>query len=63
MILTGRAGLVALLCALPVVLSHWPATTFAVLVVLLAALVVLDVALAASPRALRIGRDGETSVR
>ena len=30
-ILTGRAGLVALLCVLPIAFSPWPATAFAVL--------------------------------
>ena len=63
MILTGRTGLVALLCVLPVALSPWPADTFVVLLLGLAALVTLDVALSASPRALRFGRDGDTSAR
>src|SRR5262249_56614572 len=30
-ILTGRAGLIALICVLPITVSPWPATTFAVL--------------------------------
>lgn len=63
MVLTGRAGLIALLCALPVVLSPSPALTFAVLAVLLAAAVMLDVALAGSPRSLRLSRGGPTSAR
>src|SRR5690606_9266075 len=45
-VLTGRAGLIALLCALPVVLSPYPAATFAVLAALLAVAVLADVALA-----------------
>ncbi|MDA2889861.1 DUF58 domain-containing protein [Mycolicibacterium sp. BiH015] len=63
MVLTGRAGLIALLCALPVVLSPSPASTFAVLAVLLAAAVILDVALAGSPRSLRLTRGGPVSAR
>lgn len=63
MVLTGRAGLIALLCALPVALSPSPAITFAVLAVLLAAAVILDVALAGSPRSLRLTRGGPTSAR
>ncbi|MCZ0728785.1 DUF58 domain-containing protein [Mycolicibacterium iranicum] len=63
MVLTGRAGLIALLCALPVALSPSPALTFAVLAVLLAAAVILDVALAGSPRSLRLTRGGPTSAR
>ncbi|UJL30575.1 DUF58 domain-containing protein [Mycolicibacterium sp. jd] len=63
MVLTGRAGLIALLCALPVVLSPYPATTFAVLAALLAVAVLVDVALAGSPRALELVRGGPTSAR
>lgn len=63
MVLTGRTGLVALLCALPIALSPWPATAFVVLLALLGAAVVADVALAASPRALAFTRDGETAAR
>lgn len=63
MVLTGRTGLIALVCALPVVLSPYPAATFGVLAALLAAAVVVDVALAGSPRALRLTRGGSTSAR
>lgn len=63
MVLTGRAGLIALLCALPVVLSPYPAATFAVLAALLAVAVLADVALAGSPRALELTRGGPTSAR
>ncbi|QZT63152.1 DUF58 domain-containing protein [Mycolicibacterium austroafricanum] len=63
MVLTGRAGLIALLCALPVVLLPYPAATFAVLAALLAVAVLVDVALAGSPRALELTRGGPTSAR
>lgn len=63
MVLTGRAGLIALLCALPVVLSPSPAATFAVLAALLVAAAALDVSLAGSPRSLRLIRSGATSAR
>ncbi|OAN42511.1 DUF58 domain-containing protein [Mycolicibacterium iranicum] len=63
MVLTGRAGLIALLCALPVVLSPSPALVFAVLGVLLAVAVILDVALAGSPRSLQLTRSGPASAR
>ncbi len=63
MVLTGRAGLVALVCVLPIALAPWPATAFAVALLVLLAAVVVDVALAGNPRALRIRRAGETSAR
>ncbi|NDJ89755.1 DUF58 domain-containing protein [Mycolicibacter kumamotonensis] len=63
MILTGRTALAALLCALPVALAPWPATAFAVLLAGLGVALVLDVALAGDPAALRITRSGETAVR
>ena len=63
MVLTGRTGLLALLCLLPITLSAWPATAFEVLLIVVLALVALDVGLAASPRALRFSRDGDTSAR
>jgi uncharacterized protein (DUF58 family) len=62
-VLTGRTGLVALLCVLPIAPSPWPATAFVVLLTILLALVAADVALAASTRALRFSRDGDTSAR
>ncbi|MCX2933139.1 DUF58 domain-containing protein [Mycobacterium sp. CVI_P3] len=63
MVLTGRAGLIALLGVLPIALSPWPATTFvAVLLVLLAAIGV-DVAFAGHPGALRLTRAGDASAR
>lgn len=63
MILTGRTGLLALLFVLPVALSPSPADVFVVLLVALVALLSLDVALAASPRALQFSRGGDTSAR
>ena len=63
MVLTGRTGLIALIGALPVVLSPWPAATFVVVAVLLAGAVALDVVLAASPRAVELSRSGERTAR
>jgi uncharacterized protein (DUF58 family) len=62
-ILTGRTGLVALICVLPIVLSPWPATAFGVLLALLATAVTADIALAASTRHLAFVRNGETAAR
>jgi uncharacterized protein (DUF58 family) len=62
-ILTGRAGLVALICVLPIALSPWPATAFAVLLALLVAAVAVDIALAASTQQLRLSRAGDTAAR
>ncbi|OBB85293.1 hypothetical protein A5760_07675 [Mycobacterium colombiense] len=63
MVLTGRAGLVALICVLPIALSPWPATTFAALLIALAIAVVFDVALAASTTKLRYVRSPDRSAR
>ena len=63
MVLTGRTGLIALLCVLPIALSPWPATAFGVLLLVLTVLVLVDVGLAPSPRALRLERAGDTSAR
>ncbi|MGD1169520.1 DUF58 domain-containing protein [Mycobacterium seoulense] len=63
MVLTGRTGLVALICVLPVAVSPWPARTFAVLLVTLLGVVIMDVALAASPRGLRYVRSPDRSAR
>ncbi|ADU01380.1 DUF58 domain-containing protein [Mycolicibacterium gilvum] len=63
MILTGRAGLLALLCAVPVLSSPSPAVVFWTLAGLLTIAIVCDVALAGSPRALRLTRGGPTSAR
>ncbi|BCQ06916.1 hypothetical protein JMUB5695_00330 [Mycobacterium heckeshornense] len=63
MILTGRTGLAALVGVLPIMVSPWPATSFAVLLTALAVAVVIDAGLAASPQALRFDRFGSASVR
>ncbi|MDT5327027.1 MAG: hypothetical protein QOF25_4179, partial [Mycobacterium sp.] len=63
MTLTGRTGLIALICVLPIGLSPWPATAFIVLLALLLAVVAVDVALAAGTRKLRFSRVGDTAAR
>ena len=63
MILTGRAGLIALICVLPIAFSPWPAIAFVVLLAGLIAVVALDVALAASTRRLICTRSGDTAAR
>ena len=62
-VLTGRAGLVALICVLPIALSPWPATAFVVLLAASGRCVAVDVALAASTRRLRFSRLGDTAAR
>jgi uncharacterized protein (DUF58 family) len=62
-VLTGRAGLVALIFVLPIALSPWPATAFVVLLALLAIAVAVDVSLAGSTRALQFTRAGDTAAR
>jgi len=62
-ILTGRTGLLALICVLPIAVSPWPARAFVVSLLLLSILVVVDAALAASTRGLRYTRSPDTSVR
>ncbi|MGB0878296.1 MAG: DUF58 domain-containing protein [Mycobacterium sp.] len=63
MILTGRTGMIALLCALPIAFSVRPALTFVVLLSALAVAIFVDVLLAGSPRALTLARSGQTSAR
>ncbi|BBZ11650.1 DUF58 domain-containing protein [Mycobacterium branderi] len=63
MVLTGRTGLIALICVVPITLSPWPARSFVVLLVLLTAAVVIDVLCAASPRALHFTREPINSAR
>jgi uncharacterized protein (DUF58 family) len=62
-VLTGRVGLVALVCVLPISVSHWPAETFVILLGLLLLALVADVALAASTRRLRFTRLGDGAAR
>ena len=63
MILTGRTGLLALLCVLPIALSPRPATSFAVLLAVLAVGVLADFGLAANPSQLHYTRSPNGSVR
>ncbi|MCW2660397.1 MAG: rane protein [Mycobacterium sp.] len=63
MILTGRTGLLALICVLPIAVAPWPATAFVALLALVSALVVVDAALAASTRRLRYTRSPDCSTR
>ena len=63
MILTGRAGLIALICVLPLAISPWPAIAFVVLLAALVAVILVDVALAASTRGLNCSRLGENAAR
>ncbi|KOX22240.1 DUF58 domain-containing protein [Nocardiopsis sp. NRRL B-16309] len=64
MVVTGRAVLLALVAVAAVAISgDLGAVVTAVALGLLVALVVLDVLLAASPRALRLAREGDTSLR
>jgi uncharacterized protein (DUF58 family) len=62
-ILTGRTGLMALICVLPIALSPWPAASFGVLLLALAVGVIADVVFAASPSALHYTRMQNGSVR
>jgi uncharacterized protein (DUF58 family) len=62
-VLTGRTGLVAAICVLPVGVSPWPAVAFVVLLGLLLLAVAIDVALAASARRLRFSRLGDGAAR
>jgi uncharacterized protein (DUF58 family) len=61
--LTGRAGLIALICVLPIGLSPWPATAFALLLAFLLIAVGIDITLAANTRKLRFTRIGDTTAR
>lgn len=63
MILTGRAGLLALICVLPIALSPLPAGTFVILLAVLLAVLAVDIGLAASPSRLRYTRSPDRSAR
>ncbi|MDT5173449.1 MAG: hypothetical protein QOG37_700 [Mycobacterium sp.] len=63
MILTGRTGLLALICVLPIAVAPWPATAFGILLLVLTGLVAIDVGLAASTRRLRFSRSPDSSAR
>jgi uncharacterized protein (DUF58 family) len=62
-VLTGRTGLIALVCTLPIALSPRPATSFVVLLVALATVALADAGLAASPSQLRYTRAHNGLVR
>jgi uncharacterized protein (DUF58 family) len=62
-VLTGRTGLLALICVMPIALSSWPARAFIALLVLLVIAIAVDVAAAGSTRRLRFVRSGETAAR
>jgi uncharacterized protein (DUF58 family) len=62
-ILTGRAGLAALIFILPIALSPWPAKAFVALLVALAIVVAIDIGLAAGTRRLRYSRSPDSSAR
>jgi uncharacterized protein (DUF58 family) len=62
-VLTGRTGLLALICVLPIAFSPWPARAFVVLLVALTVVVAIDIALAASTSGLRYTRSPDNSVR
>ena len=63
MVLTGRVGLIALLCAVPITLSPRPALVFVLTLAALTIAVLADAVLAASPRRLELTRDGARSAR
>ncbi|MCV7225867.1 DUF58 domain-containing protein [Mycolicibacterium komossense] len=63
MVLTRRAGLVALVCILPIAVAPWPAIAFAALLTVLVVAIAADVALAASTKSLDLTRSGDTSAR
>lgn len=63
MVLTGRAAAIALIAVLPIAVSPWPAVVFAVVALVLAVAVGVDVALAGDPAALRCRRSGPSSAR
>jgi uncharacterized protein (DUF58 family) len=62
-VLTGRVGLVALVCVLPISVSPWPAETFVIMLGLVLLALAADVALAASTRRLRFTRLGDGAAR
>jgi uncharacterized protein (DUF58 family) len=62
-VLTGRAGLVALIGVVPILFAPSPAIAFLVVAVLLLLAVAADVSLAASPRKVVLERSGDTAAR
>jgi uncharacterized protein (DUF58 family) len=62
-ILTGRTALIALICALPIALSPWPAQAFVMLLAMVVIGVLVDIGMAASPSQLQYTRIPTGSVR
>jgi uncharacterized protein (DUF58 family) len=62
-VITGRTAAVALVLALPIAVSPWPAATFAAAAAFLALCVLMDAARAGAPGDLRFERSGATSAR
>jgi uncharacterized protein (DUF58 family) len=62
-ILTGRAGLLALLSVLPIAFAPAPGVVFIVLLAALVVVVTVDVALAANVRTLTLTRSGDATAR
>jgi uncharacterized protein (DUF58 family) len=62
-VLTGRAALAALLCVLPIAVAPAPGVAFVALSGALLLAIVVDTALAASPRRLEVARSGDTAAR
>jgi uncharacterized protein (DUF58 family) len=62
-VLTGRAGLIALICVFPIAVAPWPAIAFAALLTVLLAAIAADIAMAASPKSVQLTRAGDTSAR
>ncbi|MGU3497738.1 DUF58 domain-containing protein [Mycobacterium sp. C31M] len=63
MVLTGRAGLLALIGVLPIGISPWPATTFAIVALAIGTLLIIDVVLASGAGDLELHRSGDTTAR
>jgi len=62
-VFTGRAAAMALIAVLPIAVAPWPATAFLVLAGALALSLAVDVALAGTPRALRVHRSEVSAAR
>ncbi len=63
MVLTGRTALAALLCVLPIAVAPAPGVAFVALFGALLLAIVVDTALAASPRRLEVTRSGDATAR
>lgn len=63
MVLTGRAGAIALIAVLPIAVAPWPAMVFLICAVALAVGIGLDLALAGAPNGAQFHRSGPVSAR